>query len=68
MVNPTNRERLVEAGIIKTAYVFTPDQLQIIEQLTPEEVDTLIGIANRLGEDFLWNTGGGDEDTVGVLF
>ena len=68
MQNVTNRERLVEAGIIKPTYVFTPEQLQTIEQLTPEEVDALVGIGNHLGEDFLWATGGGDDDAVGVLF
>ena len=64
----TNRARLEQAGLVKPTYQFTPEQANTLEQLSREEVDALIAIGSHLGPTFLRDTGGGDDDTVGVLF
>jgi hypothetical protein len=63
-----NRTRLEQAGIVKQGHVFSPEDSATLEQLSPQEVDTLIQVGQKLGQDFLHRKGGGNEDTVGILF
>ena len=48
----TNRERLVDAGVLKQDAVLTPEQEQAIEALTPEEIDVLLSVKNKLQDVF----------------
>jgi hypothetical protein len=63
-----NRARLEQAGIIKKGHVFSPEDTATLDRLTPQEVETLIQVGQKLGQDFLDRKGGRYEDTVGILF
>jgi hypothetical protein len=63
-----NRTRLEQAGIIKPGHSFSAEDAATLEQLSPQEVDTLIQVGQKLGQDFLHRKGGGYEDSVGILF
>jgi hypothetical protein len=63
-----NKTRLEQAGIIKQGHVFSPQDTATLENLSPQEVDSLIQIGQKLGPDFLHRKGGGAEDSVGILF
>jgi hypothetical protein len=63
--NPTNLQRLTQAEIIRAGHDFSPEDQQIIESLTTAEVDALIAIKNKLGQDFLEEHG---SPTAGILF
>lgn len=49
----TNRERLQEAGVIKSGYNFTQSDIAAIDSLSHEEVNVLINVFNELGAEFL---------------
>jgi hypothetical protein len=61
-----NRERLEKAGLITAGYEFPESDEKLIESLTEAEVEALVGVATKLGRDFLEKHGGGP--TVGILF
>ncbi len=44
----TNVQQLEEAGIIETEH-FSPQDLKIIESITPEEIAVLIKLRQKLG-------------------
>lgn len=48
----TNRERLADAEILKKDIQLSPDQEDAIEGLTPEEIDTLISVNNKVMDSF----------------
>lgn len=48
----TNRERLADAEIIKKDIQLSPDQEDAIEGLTPEEIDTLVSVKNKVMDSF----------------
>jgi hypothetical protein len=62
----TNIERLQEARIVARDYIFSEPDLKVIESLSPDEVDALIAIGDKLGPEFLQKHGGGP--TAGILF
>ena len=66
--SPDNKTRLEQAGIIKQGHVFSPQDSATLEQLSPQEVDSLIQIGQKLGQDFLNRKGGAEHDSVGILF
>ena len=63
---PTNIQQLQRAGIIPEDYKFSEADQQIIASLSPEEVQALIAIGDKLGPEFLQTHGGGP--TAGILF
>jgi hypothetical protein len=38
----TNRETLEQAGILRTGEAYTPEELESVESLTPDELDMVI--------------------------
>jgi hypothetical protein len=48
----TNRERLADAEILKKDIQLSPEQEEAIEGLTPEEIDTLISVKNKVADSF----------------
>lgn len=48
----SNFERLQAAGLIEVNHTLTPDEVNSINQLTPAEVDALISVRAKLGDDF----------------
>ncbi len=48
-----NLDALINAGMIPPDHTLTDNDIQVINNLSSEEVDTLIAVKNRLGDDFL---------------
>lgn len=48
----TNRERLADAEILKKDIQLSPEQEDAIEELTPEEIDTLISVKSKVMDSF----------------
>lgn len=48
----TNLERLQQAGMIEVNHPLTPDEVNGVNQLSSAEIDALIAIRAKLGEDF----------------
>jgi isochorismate hydrolase len=48
----TNRERLADAEILEKDIQLSPEQEEAIEKLTPEEIDTLISVKNKIADSF----------------
>lgn len=48
----TNVERLQQAGLIETEHPLTPDEVNSVNQLSSAEVDALISVRAKLGDDF----------------
>ncbi len=48
----SNFERLQSAGLIETEHSLTPEEVNSINQLTTAEVDALISVRAKLGDDF----------------
>jgi hypothetical protein len=48
----SNFERLQSAGLIEVQHTLTADEVNSINQLSAAEVDALISIRAKLGDDF----------------
>jgi hypothetical protein len=48
----TNIERLQQAGLIDVNHALTPDEINSVNQLSSAEVDALISVRSKLGDDF----------------
>lgn len=48
----TNLERLQQANLIEVDHALTPDEIDNINDLDTSEVDALISIRAKLGDDF----------------
>ena len=48
----TNRERLADAEILEKDIQLSPEQEEAVENLTPEEIDTLISVKNKSADSF----------------
>lgn len=48
----TNLERLQQAGLVEVDHPLTADEVNSVNQLSPAEIDALISIRAKLGEDF----------------
>jgi hypothetical protein len=51
-IGETNRDRLIQAGIINSDYVFSPQDAASIEELSNQEVNVLTEVFNDLGLQF----------------
>jgi hypothetical protein len=47
-----NLQRLQSAGLIEAQHPLTPDEVNSINQLSSAEVDALISVRAKLGDDF----------------
>ena len=64
----SNVERLQQAGLIQTHNPLTDDEIQSINQLSPAEVDALISVRAKLGDDFFKRkVQDGDSHRMGTL-
>jgi hypothetical protein len=52
----TNIERLQQAGLIEVNHALTPDEVNSVNQLSSAEVDALISVRSKLGDDFFNRT------------
>jgi hypothetical protein len=48
-----NLDRLISAGIIPSNNTLSKDDITTINSLDPNEVDALISLKSKLGDDFL---------------
>jgi hypothetical protein len=53
MAEITQRAKLEAAGLIEVGWEYSAADIQVIESLSNEEVQTLIDLAGKLGLDFL---------------
>lgn len=51
-VTVNNLQRLQAAGLIEVQHALTPDEISSINQLSSAEVDALISVRAKLGDDF----------------
>ena len=49
----TNLEHLTKAGLVPQDHTLSDDDKKTIESLHPQEVQTLVGLKEKLGHDFL---------------
>ena len=52
MNNLSKLERLEKAGLIRSGYQFSKEDQRLMESLSEVEVDALISVKTKLGEDF----------------
>jgi hypothetical protein len=52
MGNPSRIQRLVDAGLIRAGHQFSDQDRQLLESLSEDEVEALISVKTKLGEDF----------------
>lgn len=48
----TNREQLTEARLLKKGIQLSPEQQRAIEELTAEEIATLMSVKNKTADKF----------------
>lgn len=48
----TNIERLQQAKLIETDHPLTPDEVSSVNQLSQAEIDALVAVRAKLGEEF----------------
>ena len=63
-----NFDRLVQRGIILKPEKFTEGDKQKINTLTPDEVEALISIRGKLGEQFLQQKATGPNPSMAIVF
>lgn len=64
----TNLERLQQAGLIEVNHPLTPDEVNSVNQLSSAEIDALISIRAKLGDDFFTRkVPMGDSHRMGTL-
>ena len=51
-----NVEKLQQAGVIATPHAIEPQDVTAINSLSESEVDALISVKNKLGDDFFKKT------------
>jgi hypothetical protein len=61
-------DRLVQQGIILKPEAFTEGDRQQINALTPAEVEALISIRGKLGEQFLQQKATGPNPSMAIVF
>jgi hypothetical protein len=53
MESSDNLKLLQEAGLLRSGYEFSAEDLQLLRSLSEEEVKALISVKRKVGEDFL---------------
>ncbi|HEY6345244.1 MAG TPA: aroma-sacti cluster domain-containing protein [Bryobacteraceae bacterium] len=53
MAGETNFQKLVQAGVIREPDRFSEEHKAAIASLTQQEVDAIISVKNKLGDEFL---------------
>lgn len=48
----TNLERLQQAGLVEVKHPLTAEEVENVNALSPAEIDALISIKAKLGDDF----------------
>ena len=64
----TNMELLKQAGLIEAGHTFSREDHHLIESLTKDEVNALISVRAKVGEDFLHRNTSGPDPAVGIVF
>ncbi|HKD83712.1 MAG TPA: aroma-sacti cluster domain-containing protein [Terriglobales bacterium] len=64
----SNIATLTQAGIIGPTAKLSPADQQIIESLTPTEVQALISIRAKLTPEFMSNNFSGTQSSLGIVF
>lgn len=64
----SNVEQLQQAGLIQTEHPLTSDEIQSVNQLSSAEIDALISVRAKLGDDFFARkVQQGDSHRMGTL-
>lgn len=64
----TNLERLQQAKLIEVNHTLTPDEVNSINQLSSSEVDAMISVRSKLGDNFFnHKVQVGDSHRMGTL-
>jgi len=61
-------ERMKQAGLIKAGHRFSAEDYTLLESLTKEEIEALISVRTKVGEDFLHRNTSGPDPAVGIVF
>ena len=64
----SNLDRLEKAGLIKPGSKFSKEDHRLLESLSHEEVEALISVKRKVGDDFLRRNTGGEDSPVGIVF
>ena len=64
----SNLERLERAGLIRSGYEFSQEDKRLLDGLSEEEVEALISVKRKVGEDFLRRHTCGAYPPVGIVF
>jgi len=68
MESPSKIQRLVDAGLIRGGHQFSDQDLQLLESLSEDEVEALISVKAKLGEDFFNRNTDLANPPVGIVF
>ena len=68
MGSPSRIQRLVDAGLIRTGHQFSDQDRQLLESLSEDEVEALISVKTKLGEDFFNRNTVLAYSPVGIVF
>jgi hypothetical protein len=63
-----NFERLVEKGVILKPESFSQDHKEQINRLTADEIEALISIRAKLGEEFIAQKVTGKAPSIAIVF
>ena len=68
MKSPSTIQRLVDAGLIRAGHKFSKQDQQLLESLSEDEVNALISVKTKLGEDFFNRNTELAYPPVGIVF
>jgi hypothetical protein len=68
MLDSDNWQRLEQAGLIKAGHQFSTEDRQLLESLSKAEVEALISVKTKLGEDFFNRNTCLAYPSVGIVF
>jgi hypothetical protein len=68
MGSPSKIQHLVDAGLIRAGHQFSDQDRQLLESLSDDEVEALISVKTKLGEDFFNRNTALAYPPVGIVF
>lgn len=68
MESPSKIQRLVDAGLLRAGHQFSDQDQQLLESLSEDEVEALISVKMKLGEDFFNRNTDLAYPPVGIVF
>ena len=63
-----NQEKLEAAGLVRSGHSFSEGDKKLLESLSEGEVEALICVKRKVGEEFLRKHARGENPPVGIVF